>query len=83
MTIIEVFIESYCAACVTVVRVLKKLVTNPAFELRIYHRHDDPSEFKARQVTIIPATFINNRLVFYGEFTETELKRQLESTFTN
>jgi predicted thioredoxin/glutaredoxin len=83
MKTIDVFVESYCSACVSVVRMLRKLAANSALELRIYHRSSDASEFVARRVFITPATFIDSRLAFYGEFSEGDLKRTIETQLTN
>lgn len=83
MKIIEVFVESSCAACVSVVRMLRKFVTGSALELKIYHRSSDTPEFAARRVLIAPATFIDNKLAFYGEFSEGDLKRKLDTPITH
>ena len=67
-TRIEVFIERNCKSCYRVISLLKRLRA----DLTIFERERDKRLFSERNVLIVPATFIDGRLAFYGEFTEEE-----------
>jgi hypothetical protein len=83
MNRIEVFVESHCPACVAVVRMLIDLTRGGGIDVRIYHRMSDPEEFNKRRVSITPATFVNDRLTFYGGFTDAELKNRIDQSTNN
>ena len=52
-------------------------------EVRILYRSTFPLEFVKRGVVITPATFMNGRLVFYGEFSEEALLQYLNHHQSN
>ncbi len=77
MNLVEVFVEENCAACEEVVDILENLSADLPLVKKIFHRGKDQEEFRSRGVTILPATFINRRLAFYGEFSTRDFHRQL------
>jgi len=78
-TVIEVFIETNCRSCEEVLRVVRSLVGRLRVQVRVYDRQADKETFSSRSVMVCPATFVNNRLTFYGSFTGEELAQYLES----
>ncbi|MBI3587260.1 MAG: thioredoxin family protein [Ignavibacteriales bacterium] len=77
MNLVEVFVEENCAACKAVVEMLEQSSLGFPLVKRIYHREADQEEFQSRGITILPATFINRTLAFYGEFSGDDFDRQL------
>lgn len=77
MNLVEVFVEENCAACEAVLEILEHLSAELPIVHRAYHRGTDGKEFQSRGVTILPATFINHQLAFYGEFSTLDFHRQL------
>lgn len=75
--LIEVFVENDCRSCNEVISVLGKFSGNPSVELRVYDRTKDAAAFQERNILVCPATFVNQRLVFYGAFTLSEIVRYL------
>ncbi len=75
--VVEVFVERDCPACEEVVSLVSEYRDDPSIELRIYDRHKNATAFRERRVMICPATFVDQRLVFYGAFTMNELARYL------
>jgi len=76
---VEVFIETNCNACAQVLNVINSFVDQYRISLRVYDRKEHQSVFRDRSVMVCPATFVNNRLAFYGEFSSEELSRYLKS----
>jgi hypothetical protein len=73
-----VFVEPNCVACVRALRTAsilhdKGIVTN----LVIINRIDDPVKCRQFGVVIFPATFIDECLAFYGEFSVEDVDRFL------
>jgi glutaredoxin len=77
MNLVEVFVEDNCSACESVLEILERLSGELPLVRRIYHRDADREEFDLRGVAILPATFINHQLAFYGEFSTRDFHRQL------
>jgi hypothetical protein len=74
-----VLVEPDCIACVRALRIAntlreKGIVTN----LVIINRIDDPDKCRQYGVVIFPATFIDRRLAFYGEFSVEDATHFLE-----
>jgi hypothetical protein len=74
---IEVFVEENCPACNSMLSLAQRFVNDVSVELRVFNRQRDPEMFRRRHVVICPATFVNNKLVFYGEFTADALEKHL------
>jgi hypothetical protein len=73
-----VLVEPDCIACVRAVRTAgilrnKGIVTN----LVIINRIDEPERCRNYGAVIFPATFIDGRLAFYGEFFVEDVDRLL------
>jgi len=83
MKTIEVFVGSHCPSCLDVIRTITSIVLQCDSEVRILHRTTSPYEFVKRGVVITPATFVNGRLVFYGEFTKEALLQHLNHQSNN
>ncbi len=76
-TLLEVFIEPGCKACVSVMHSIRKVQSDLNIEVKVYRRDTEPDVFKKRNVVITPAIFINNVLMFYGEVTPVEIEKKL------
>lgn len=74
---IEVFVDDHCSSCEAVVRSLKPFAENGLIVLRIYQKGRDDSLFATRNVTCTPATYVNRRAAFHGEFTPAEFRYYL------
>lgn len=72
---IEVFVESGCASCSKVITVVTSFARKHKLQLSVFDRDQDTDVFLNRKVVVCPATYVNNRLVFYGEFTEESLSK--------
>lgn len=77
MNLVEVFVEENCVACKAVLEMLEQLSIELPIVKQTYNRGTDSKEFQSRGVTILPATFINHQLAFYGEFSTLDFHRQL------
>lgn len=77
MNLVEVFVEENCNACEAVLAILERSSAEPPLVKKIFHREKDREEFRSRGITILPATFINRQLAFYGEFSTSDFHRQL------
>lgn len=79
-----VFIEPECIACEQVLETVGLLQKSSLVErLVVIDRTEDPESCQLYGVVIFPATFINGKLVFYGEFSVEDAKnfmRQLIET---
>jgi hypothetical protein len=75
--LLEVFIERDCPSCEEVIGVVNRYRHDPWVDLQIYVREKNASIFRERRVVICPATFVDQRLLFYGAFTLNELARYL------
>lgn len=78
MNLVEVFVEENCTACEAVLNALEQISFELQFAKKVFRRESDEEEFRSRGVPILPATFINRKLVFYGEFSKNDFDRQLE-----
>lgn len=78
--LIEVFVEQTCQACRTVLALIDATSRRLGCRPTVYTREQDNEVFRERRVVITPATFINGRLVFYGEFSPGALERQLSQS---
>ncbi len=76
---IEVFVEPDCMACDEVLRVLHSLSAEHPASVTVFNRHKHQNAFLDRSVIISPATFINNKLAFYGAFSSDDFRRYLHS----
>jgi len=76
---IEVFVERGCKACCVVISLVTSYAQKRKLILRIFDREQDAQVFADRNVVVCPATYINNRLAFYGEFTEEALGKLIRS----
>jgi hypothetical protein len=75
MKLVEVFVEKDCPSCEEVMTVVGPLSRDRSIELRVYDRERHRDAFRERRVVICPATFVDQRLVFYGAFTLAEVAR--------
>ena len=74
MHLIEVFTEDGCESCERVIELVQTLTGVPDLIVRVYERVADKEMFNARGVVICPATCIDGKLAFYGEFTTDQLR---------
>ena len=75
---IMVFIEPNCLACENVLQTIRALQENALVEcLAIIDRCKDPALCVRFGIVIFPATFINGKLVFYGEFSLGDVEEYL------
>ncbi len=80
MNLIEVFSEGGCESCERVIDLVTRFVDGQDIVLRVYERSADIDMFHARGVIICPATCINGKLAFYGEFATEELQQFLSNS---
>ena len=81
--VVEVFVERDCPACNDVIALLNNERNPGQLEVRVYERDRDLEHFHRRGVLICPATYVNNRLAFYGSFTTKELTHFIHCTSTH
>lgn len=74
---IEVFVEPGCKSCDTVISLVRSLAREQRLVLRIFDRERDARVFLDRNIVVCPATFVNNHLAFYGEFTEEAMRKHI------
>ncbi|MBI4535324.1 MAG: thioredoxin family protein [Ignavibacteriae bacterium] len=74
---IEVFVEPGCTSCNKVIAMVTSFAKRQKLHLSIFDRERDTDVFLNRKVMVCPATYVNNRLVFYGEFTEEALSKHI------
>ena len=79
MYVIEVFIEHGCKSCERALETVRRFEGVPDLMVRVYERTADMDMFYARGVIICPATCIDGKLVFYGEFTMEQLREYVHS----
>ena len=73
---ILVFVEPECVSCERVLNTVKVVKRNFKVDhLIVIDRSADPEYCRKFGVIIFPATFINGRLAFYGEFSVEEAQR--------
>ena len=66
----KVFVENDCRACENVLRVVNEMNKNRLIsKLIIINRENDPEECLNYKILVYPAVYINDELIFYGEFT--------------
>jgi hypothetical protein len=75
--LIEVFVEEFCPACKEVLHNLQSLASSGLIAMEIFCQGRDNAVFEERNVSICPATFVNRRLAFYGEFALVDLRHCL------
>ena len=75
--LIEVFVEENCKACDDVLSLVRSFAQKPDVELKVFDRERDFLLVQERQVVIFPATFMNKRLLFYGEIAANALRKRL------
>lgn len=77
---IEVFVENNCPACdvalASAISAAKECSTN----LRVFQREIDRDIFRQRGIAVCPATFVDGKLSFYGEFSFAEIRDRLHRT---
>ncbi len=76
---IEIFVERNCPACKKVLDVVNFFRTHQNIAITIFEWEKNSEAFHERKVIICPATFINSKLAFYGEFTANLLYQRLIS----
>ena len=74
MHLIEVFTEDGCESCERVIELVRSFTGVPDLMVRVYERAADMDMFNARSVVICPATCIDGKLAFYGEYSADELQ---------
>ncbi len=77
--LVEVFTERNCGSCEEVLGVLEGVLDQLGLSLKVYERQADQEIFLGRSVMVCPATFVDNRLAFYGSFSSEELSRYIKS----
>ena len=82
-TVIEVFIERGCSSCARVTNLVEDVIRDTDASIRTILRETNPQQFAERNVVICPATFINGKLAFYGEFSAGSLKKRLQMPIIN
>jgi hypothetical protein len=75
--IIEIFIERGCSACQNVIDMVGSITKQYNIPYIVFERENNSSVFHDRNVIICPATFIDQKLEFYGEFQSEDLRRKL------
>jgi hypothetical protein len=78
--VIEIFVEDTCATCARVVNDVSTFVRGSDVTVRIVRREGDPELFRERNVVICPATYVNGRLVFYGDVSPEALAQHIYGT---
>lgn len=78
MNLVEVFVEENCSACGAVLALLERSLAGLPLMKKVFNRDMNRKEFQSRGITILPATFINGQLAFYGEFSESDFHRQFK-----
>jgi predicted thioredoxin/glutaredoxin len=78
--VIEVFVEQTCQACRAVLGLVEAVSRRLGCRATVFTREQDNETFRARRVLITPATFINGRLAFYGEFSPAALEKKLSQS---
>lgn len=81
--VIEVFIEQGCSNCGRVTSLVEDVIRDTGASIRTILRETNPQEFGERNVVICPATFVNGKLAFYGEFSAESLKKMLQLPIIN
>ena len=74
---IEIFVERNCSSCESVLSVLRQVPELITSEIIVRQRENDLEQFRQKQVMIVPATFINNSLAFYGTFSKDDLEKYI------
>lgn len=75
---VDLFIQHNCPACEHVRAILESFSAAGMLQLQVYSRGTHRTAFSHRKISIVPATFIENRLTFYGEFTAAKLQKHLD-----
>lgn len=66
----KVFVEQNCRACENVLKVVREMHnTRLISKLIVINREKEPEECLKYNVLVYPAVYINDELIFYGEFT--------------
>jgi len=81
--VIEVFIEQGCSSCARVTSLVEDVIRDTGASIRTILRETNPQEFGVRNVVICPATFVNGKLAFYGEFSAELLRTRLQMPIVN
>lgn len=76
---IEIFIEKGCTACEAVLAVVFDAMKNSDAVVLVFEREKHSEEFVERHVVICPATFIDSKLAFYGEFSNKDFNERLSA----
>jgi hypothetical protein len=76
-SVIEVFVEPGCKSCCGVISLVTSYAQKRQVNLKIFDRERDAQVFTKRNVVVCPATYLNGRLLFYGEFTEDALNKHI------
>ncbi len=78
-SVLEIFVERGCASCCRVLALVTSYAEKRKAHLQIFERERDAQVFVRRNVLVCPATYLNGRLLFYGEFTEDALSKHMRS----
>lgn len=66
----KIFVKPDCKACENVLGVVDKMYNDGLVnKLIIINRKDEPEECPKYNVLVYPAVYIDDELIFYGEFT--------------
>ena len=76
--VVEVFVEQGCSSCARVTSLVEDVIRDTGASIRTILRETHPAEFSERNVVICPATFVNGKLAFYGEFSAESFKSRLQ-----
>jgi hypothetical protein len=79
--VIEVFVEQGCSSCARVTSLVEEVIRAERQSGR--SSGSESQEFGERNVVVCPATFINGRLAYYGEFSAGSLKKRLQLPIIN
>ena len=79
--LIEVFVEKNCRTCDEVLAVIAAFAAQVSVAVSVFDRECDPTVFRERRVLISPATFVNGRLAFYGNFSLGALRHHVQQSF--
>lgn len=75
---VSLFIEEKCPACERALDIVRSIQHLCRISVTVYERKKDAKLFSQHGVVICPATFIDNELIFYGDFTREQFLKQLE-----
>ena len=82
ITEMKVLVEPNCRACENVLRVVDEMYNDGLInKLIIINRKDEPEECLKYSVLVYPAVYIDDELIFYGEFTIDDTLKYAKNAF--